>query len=346
MKNKLNKLVKRDEVAEVDNKPERITNKNLAEHREEVLGSARRFIYPLQHSKHKLIKITLGLLLIAVITFFSYCVLALYQFKHNSPFLYQVTRVVPFPIARIGSDFVAYENYLFEINHYTHYYKTQQNLDFNSESGQQQLAEYKKRALQKVLNDAYVRELAAQKGISVSDQEVDEAIDTIRSQNRLGSSDQEFENVLREFWNWSVSDFRRSLKQQLLNEKVIASLDTEAQAKANDALAQIKDGKKFAEVARKVSEDPATKQSGGEYQFEIDKNNRDISPKTVEALFKLKPGEVSEVINVGYGLQIVKNISQKGDKIRAAQITFNFKDLDHYLSEIKDQHPARTYVSF
>lgn len=346
MKKKLNKLIKRNSATEVDNKPARITNKNLAENREEVLGSARRFIYPLQHSKHKLIKITFGLLLVAIVIFFSYCVLALYQFKHSSSFLYQVTKVVPFPIARIGSDFVDYENYLFEINHYTHYYKTQQNLDFDSESGQQQLAEYKKRALRKVVNDAYVRKLASQKGISVSEQEVDEAIATIRSQNRLGSSDQEFENVLSEFWDWSVADFRRSLKQQILNEKIIASLDSEAQTKANDALAQIKDGKKFAEVARKFSEDPATKQSGGEYQFEIDKNNRDISPKTVEALFKLKPGEVSEVINVGYGLQIVKNISQKGDKIRAAQITINFKDLEHYLNEIKDKYPARTYVNF
>jgi hypothetical protein len=39
----------------------RITNDTVAEHREEVLSSARRFIYPLQHSKHSVVRISLGL---------------------------------------------------------------------------------------------------------------------------------------------------------------------------------------------------------------------------------------------------------------------------------------------
>ncbi len=345
MKNKLTKF-KRSQPEELDNKPARITNKNLAEHREEVLGRARRFIYPLQHSKHRLVMISFTILLGAIVVFFSYSVLALYKFKDNSPFLYQVTKIVPFPIARIGNDFVPYENYLFEINRYTHYYQTQQKQDFNSESGNEQLADFKKKAQQKVLNDAYVREIASQKGITVSDQEVDAEIEVIRSQNRIGNSQQEFENVLKEFWNWSTDDFKRSLKQQILNEKVIAALDTNAQNRANEAYSKLQNKKEFAEVARQYSEDPSTKEAGGRYSFMIDKNNRDISPKTVEALFKLKPGEYSPVINVGYGLEIVKNIQQKDDKIQAAHIIINFKDVSSYLGEIKDQHPARTYVSF
>lgn len=344
MKKKLNKLVRRT-PSEVD-RPQRITNENVAEHREEVLGRARRFIYPLQHSKHRLVVISVSLLALSIVIFFTYCALALYRFKDNSDFLHQVTRVVPFPVARIGSDFVSYEDYLFEIQHYTHYYETQQDVDFDSENGKQQLAEYKKRALDKVINEAYVRELAGQKGIYVSDAELDKAIETIRGQNRLGSSDREFESVLRDFWDWSPDDFKRSLRQQLLNEKVIAELDHESRTKAEDALRRLRDGEDFAKVAREVSEDTSTKDSGGSFGFLIDKNNRDISPNTVEALFALKPGEFSGTINIGYGLEIVKNIEQKDDKIQAAHIVFNFKDLSSYLGEIKDQRPARTYISF
>jgi hypothetical protein len=350
MKNKLNKLVKRR--SQVPTKPEpiqppaRITNENLSEHREEVLGRARRFIYPLRHSKHRLVVISTGLLLLALVFFISFCVLSLYKFKSNSEFLYQVSRVIPFPVARIGSDFVAYENYLFEINHYTHYYSTQQNINFDSENGARQLSEFKKRALNKVINDSYVRELASQRGISVTDKEVNDAITVIRNQNRLGSSDKEFESVLRDFWDWSVDDFKRSLKQQLLNEKLIASLDTEAKGKAESALAQLKSGADFAKLAREVSEDTSTKAQGGDFGFEIDKSNRDVSPKTVEALFALQPNQFSEIINIGYGLEIVKNEGVKGDKIRGAHIVFNFKDLNSYLGEIKDQKPARTYVNF
>ena len=154
------------------------------------------------------------------------------------------------------------------------------------------------------------------------------------------------ESVLKEFWNWSVNDFKRSLRQQILAEKVIAELDVESKAKAENALSQINSGKDFAEVAREQSEDPATKANGGEFGFDIDKNNRDISPKTVEALFKLQAGQVSGIVNVGYGIEIIKNIEQKGDQIKAAHIVFNFKELNYYLGSLKDQRKARTYVTF
>lgn len=325
----------------------RVTNYTVAQNREEVLGRARKYIYPLQQSKHKLVIVSITLFLVAIVAFFTYCTLALYKFKSNSAFLYKVTQVIPFPVARVGSDFVAYEDYLFEINHYIHYYQTQQNLDFNSDAGQQQLQEFKKRALDKVINDAYIKEIAEARGISVSDQEVEDQIAVVRNQNRLGANDEEFHGVLRDFWNWSVDDFKRSLKMQLLSQKVVAALDTETRQDAEAALAQLEAGKDFATLAREVSEDPASKENGGEFGFPIEKDNRDISPNTVEALFKLKEGEHSGIVNVGYGLEIVKNIkNEPGDKIRAAHIVFNFKDINEYINELKEQKKTRAYLRF
>lgn len=325
----------------------RITNDTVAEHREEVLGRARKYIYPLQQSKHKLVIVSITLFLVAVIAFFTYCTLALYKFKSSSTFLYKVTQVIPFPAARIGSDFVAYENYLFEINHYTHYYRTQQALDFNSDTGKLQLEEFKKRALDKVINDAYIKELAKERGITVTDREVEDQITIVRNQNRLGANDKEFQGVLKDFWNWSENDFRRSLKTQLLSQKVIAALDTDTQSRADSALVQLKNGKDFAELAKEVSEDPISKISGGEFGFPIEKTNRDVNPNTVEALFKLKDGQYSEVINIGYGLEIVKNIKAEPDgKMRAAHIVFNFKDINEYTNELKDQRKTRAYLRF
>ncbi|HUP13417.1 MAG TPA: hypothetical protein VM187_14430, partial [Niastella sp.] len=80
----------------------RITTETIAAHREQVIGSARKYIYPLQHSKHRIIAITTGLIIAAIIGFFSYCTLALYRFHSTSGFMYRVTQVVPFPIARTG----------------------------------------------------------------------------------------------------------------------------------------------------------------------------------------------------------------------------------------------------
>ena len=323
----------------------RITNENLSEHREEVIGSARKYIYPLRHSKKRLVTISLTIFFIAVISFFTYSVLALYKFKSESAFVYQITKVFPFPIARIGSDFVSYESYLFEINRYKHYYSTQQNVDFDSDSGKQQLVEYRKRAVQKVIDDGFVKKLAEENGVAVTENEVNAEVEIYKSQNRLGTNDEQLKTVLSEYYNWSINDFRSTLKQQLLNRKVAAKLDTETQQKAESAKTALQNGADFAKLAREVSEDPTTREKGGKIEFLISRDNIDISPNSVEALFSLKSGQVSDIINVGYGLEIVKNLEEKDGKVKAARIVFNFKNINEYLKEIKDRTDTRTYVN-
>src|SRR5580658_1460692 len=56
----------------------KITEDTLPEHREEVLGSARKFIYPLKHSRHHFVRLSLGILSLAIIIFFVYTCLELY----------------------------------------------------------------------------------------------------------------------------------------------------------------------------------------------------------------------------------------------------------------------------
>ena len=50
----------------------RITNETVAEHREEVLSSARKYIYPLQHSAHRVVIISVSLLTVVIVAFFVY----------------------------------------------------------------------------------------------------------------------------------------------------------------------------------------------------------------------------------------------------------------------------------
>jgi hypothetical protein len=107
----------------------RITNETVGAHREDVLKSARKYIYPLQHSKNRIIIITTTIIIVFIVAFFSYCTLALYKFQNYSSFLYKVTQVIPFPIARVNGHFISYNNYLFELEHYVHYYQTQQKLN-------------------------------------------------------------------------------------------------------------------------------------------------------------------------------------------------------------------------
>src|SRR5215471_11297852 len=177
-------------------KPEgevRITNDTIAARREEVLSSARKYIYPLQASQNRIVKFSVGIFLLAIVGFFSFCLLELYKFQSTSSFIYGVTQVLPFPVALIGhDDLVSYNSYLFELRHYKHYYQTQQHVDFSGKAGQQQLSIFKQRSMDQTLQYAYVAELAGTNHVSVSDADVNTALALVRSQNRLGASDQVF----------------------------------------------------------------------------------------------------------------------------------------------------------
>jgi len=323
----------------------KITSTAIPEHREEVLSSARKFIYPLQHSKHKIVLISISLVIAALLAFFTYATIALYRLDSNSNFIYKVTQIVPFPIARVGREFVAYENYLFELRRYMHYYETQQKLDFDSESGQQQLQEFERRALDRVVTLAYVKKLAKEKGISVSSQEVDEQINLLKEQNRLGNGDQVFEDVLQDYFGWSVADFKRYLTQEILTQKVVAAMDTQTRDKANAAYAELQAGASFEDVAKKYSDDQASKNNGGQYGFDITRTSRDITPQATDTLFNLQPGQYSGIINTGYSLEIFKLLEKKGDVVRGAHILFNFKDISTYTNDMKEKQPSRIYIS-
>jgi hypothetical protein len=334
---------KTEEAAE---RPPRITNETIAAHREEVLGSARKYIYPLGHSRHRIVKTSVTLFVVLIVVFFAYCVLALYKLQSSSTFVYDVTRVIPFPIAKVGSNYVSYENYLFELRHYVHYYETQQKLNVHDNSGKQQIASYKKQALQQVIDAAYIKQLARQNGVSVSGQEVTDEINLVRAQNRLGSSDQVLADVLHQFWGWNIYDFRRELRQQLLAQKLVAKLDTATTARAQSALDQLRQGGDFGALAGQVSDDVATKANGGQYGFPIDQQNRDIPPQVVDALFKLqKPGDVSITVNTGSTLEIIKLVQINGDKRQAAHISFSLKPISTYLDPLKAKEKTHRYIS-
>lgn len=323
----------------------KITNETVAEHREDVLRGARKFIYPLKHSRRRIIVISTSIFVAAIVAFLAYTGIALYRFQSTSNFMYGVTKVIPFPVAKAGSSWVSYNSYLFELKHYMHYYETQQDVDFSTESGKAQLANYKKQALDQVINDAYVKQLADKHNVRVSNRAVDRQVSLVRSQNRLGASQREFEEVLNEFWGWDVSDFKRALRQQMLAQAVVAKLDTETSQQAEAALSQLKGGADFAAVALQFSDDQTSKSNGGQYGGAIDKSNGDIPAQVMQELFKLQPGQISGVINTGYALEIVKVNSVQDGKVQAAHIVLEFKPIDDYIKPLKAENKPSKYIS-
>lgn len=351
MKQKLKKLAKTSKAKvfrRSGGQPQgapRITNDTVASHREEVLSSARKYIYPLQHSRHRVVIISVSLFALAVVIFFTYMMLALYRYHTTSTFAYNVTRVLPFPVARAGSNWVSYENYLFEVRRYKHYYETQQRVNFDDEYGQEQLANFQKQALDSVVQDAFVKQLAEEHGVSVAGSEVDAQIELLRSQNRLGGNDQVLEDVLREYWGWSVNDFKRQLHTELLAQKVLSVVDVETKQTATQALEQVRAGGDFAAIARERSDDAATASAGGNYGMDITRSTVDLDAKVIEALFALQKDQVSDLIATPQGFEIVKVLDTDGTVVHAAHMLFEYQDISTFTKPLQEQHGLRQFIS-
>src|SRR3989304_10228319 len=71
-----------EQAMSLENVPQ-ITNETIAEHREDVLSGARKYIYPLAHSKHRIITVTVAIVVLAVIAFLAYSIAGLYKYYQN-----------------------------------------------------------------------------------------------------------------------------------------------------------------------------------------------------------------------------------------------------------------------
>lgn len=333
-----------DKVNDALSNVPRITNETVADHREEVLSGARKHIYPLQHSKHHVVRITVGIIITVLVIFFVLTGLSLYKFQSTSAFMYDVTRIIPFPVAKAGNNWVSYESYLFELRHNMHYYKTQQQTNFATKDGQTQLSRLKKQALDQVIQDAYVKQLAADNKVTVSNRAVDDEIALLRQQNRLGNSDRVFKEVLKEFWGWNVSDFKKELKQQMLQQAVLVKLDNATNTKAQTALKKLISGEDFAKVATEMSDDTLTKPAGGQYPAVITLGARDLHPHITNELFKLKAGQTSSLINAGNRIEIVKVTENNGATVKAAHIQFNHKEINAFIKPKQSKQPTAIYI--
>jgi hypothetical protein len=322
----------------------RITNETVAEHREAVLSSARKYIYPLQHSKHRVVRTSITLLVVTLVAFFVYCTAALYKFHSTSGFIYGVTQVVPYPVAKAGPSWVSYESYLFELRRNMHYYQTQQATNFSNNDGKLLLKRLRQQAMVQVTEDAYVKQLAQTNHVSVSDQALENELVLVRNQNRLGGSDRVFKTVLNEFWGWNENDFKRELKQQLLQQAVVAKLDTATNERAQAAQKQLIGGADFAAVAAAASDDTATKGSGGAYGAVITPNTTTLAPAVTAELFQLKPGQISGIINTGYTLEILKVLDGNAENLHAAHIQFTFKPINTYVQPLQAKEKPHDFI--
>ncbi|MBN2011069.1 peptidylprolyl isomerase [candidate division KSB1 bacterium] len=103
----------------------------------------------------------------------------------------------------------------------------------------------------------------------------------------------------------------------LIQVKPGAEGEAKARKQIDDLLVRVKNGEDFAELARKYSEDPGSKNRGGELGFF---QRGEFVREFEEVAFNLQPGEISDVVKSEHGFHIILMIERRGEKINVRHI--------------------------
>jgi peptidyl-prolyl cis-trans isomerase SurA len=94
--------------------------------------------------------------------------------------------------------------------------------------------------------------------------------------------------------------------------KANKDLEDYVAAQLLDYKKQVESGqKKFDALAKLYSQDPGSKENGGQYS--INRVDKSWDPTFINAAFKLKEGQISPVVKSKFGLHIIQMISRAGD---------------------------------
>ena len=101
-------------------------------------------------------------------------------------------------------------------------------------------------------------------------------------------------------------------------------------------------GKKFDQLAKLYSEDPAVKENGGQYT--LNRNEKTWDPAFLAGAFRLKEGQISPVIKSKFGLHIILMVSRSGDEaivkhiLRIPPVTDDeINDAKHLLDSVRNK---------
>jgi len=326
------------------NPPARITNDTVSEHREKVLADGRKFKYPFQYAKYKIVINTIIVVIITIIVFSSWLWYMLYQKQATSDFFYSATKILSLPIANVDGYNVSYSDYLRRVRSAVFYKENQEKIDFNTQDGRSELDYLKREELNRVIRMAYAAKIAKFKNITVSNKEIDEEIDNnLKDNNGDTMTRVDYENyVLKRYFGWTMNDYRTELRSQLLERKVAFAIDTAAKDKITNVETRLKAGDDFATIAREMSDDEATREVGGGVSAEAD----DSDPSgLIAAARNLKEGEVSGIIQGVDGYYIVKLSSKTDDETKYLMIKVALKQFDNDFNELRKTGKIKEYIN-
>lgn len=323
----------------------RITNETVAEHREQILAGGRRYKYPMQYAKNRLVINTLLITFAALVLVAGFVWWQLYVVQSTATFFYKLTRVVPVPVARIDGSFVRYSDYLRRFRSYEHYLTQYEQIKPGSENGKKQLDYYKRRTIDHAEMIAYAMKVAREKGITVTDEEVSAVIERDKSAQNGKISQEAYDTSARLYFNWEPDEYRFDTKQKLLQQKVAYEVDTLAKRKKVRAEELLKKPDvKFADIAPQLDALGGAKTQVG--VSGLINHTSSFGGLSLEAN-KLDVGQISPAIKstVGDGYYFVRLLEKNTTQVNYEFVRIPLTEFTTRVDELKKQQNVHEYIN-
>lgn len=333
-----------------DKKPvkiEKITNKNISEHREDVLNSAKKFKYPLQYSTHKVLIHTI---IIAIISLTGAVLLSwfmIYKQQSENEIIYRLSQLVPVPIARVDGEDVRYSDYLLRIRNAKGFlYKYDREFINSTAESQNEIIASKKRSELDLLEKyAFANKLARENNIIVTDQEVNDFIDQQRGNITLKLYES---SVLMEYFNWTIDDYKIFVRDELIRQKVALAIDQDAASKSNRIYNEViintdENKNKFDEIAANADLSELA-MNGGKIIDQDIKSDDDING-LLNTAKSLEIGAISQIISGNDGYYIIRVDAKTDATISYTIIKISLNEFNNRFDKIKSDGKIKEYIT-
>lgn len=322
----------------------RITNETVAEHREKILAGGRKFKYPVQYARHKLVINTIVISIGTILLASGLIWWQLYFVQNSSVVFYKITRAVPLPVAAVDGEQVQFSDYLRRYRSAEYYHIQYDKIKPDSDDGRRQLNVAKRRSMDSSVALAYAAKLAREYGMSVSDQEVLDIIEQTKTTENGKVSQEAFDASAKQYYDWDPDEYRLDTKQRLLQQKVAYHMDKQALAKQEQAAKLVNQpNADFAAIAKQLGgEGKAMVAAGSPGLINISSSYRGLNS---EAL-KLEPGKVSNAVksSTGDGYYFIRLFTKSADQVHYEYIHIPLTMFDEQLEKIKKDGKVQEYI--
>ena len=319
----------------------KITNTTLEEQRKEILNKGKKFKYPVQYSKNRLVGNALIIALVILITGSGLLWYQLYQAQNTGEFIYRFTTVIPFPVANVDGENALYRDYLMEYRANMQIANAKKD-EIESANNVKALSVLNKnKAMKNAIANAYAQKKAREMGISVSEKEIDEAFDAQRKTQNTELTESALYKIAADNYGLSPSEYRRMfIELPLLRRKVTAEIDKNAATTRDEVVKYLNDNSNdFSKAAEQFGDKIEYNKPGKVRKTNIDGGRSKVASQ-------LNVGEVSKpfISNAGDCYYIVKLIEKSDNEISYESIKIKFTEFNSQLEKLEKEGKVKKYI--